>query len=314
MNHQGVDAGKQFNLLAKNASVEDFIRDYFESPILQRTGYNAINTLAYAAIALAVLYLAWRFMKKRKFDFAGSGFLLAASWFVLFGSTARVLTDLSDAGRTAQAANAGGWPGAIYAAIHSWGIFDYGYLTVTPGIYLVTAALFLCALALGKAMKNDRFAFYAGMALWLPCLALLLPFMANFWFAAIALAIACAGSLVAFAAIQNWGEMKLGLHQKLAIFGQALDGAATFTVIDLFSKTTGQGYFEQHVLSAGIGQATPLGFGAFFLVKLALSSLIVYLLSKEKMDGRDRALVLIVVAIMGFAPGIRDLLRMLCGT
>ncbi len=294
--------------------MEDLIRDYFVAPIFERTGYNAFNTLAYAAIALAALYMAWRFMKGKKIDFAGSGFLLAAASFVLLGSTARVLTDLADAGRIAQAANAGGWLGALYAAVHSWGIFDYGYLTVTPGIYVVTAALFLCALATGRAMKSGRFAFYAGLALWLPCFALLLPFMANFWFAAIALAIACAGSLAAFAAIEKLGKMKLGLHQKLAIAGQALDGAATYTVIDLFSTASGKGYFEQHVLSAGIGQATPLGFGAFFLVKLALSSLIVYLLSKEKMDGGDRALVLIVVAIMGFAPGIRDLLRMLCGT
>ena len=49
-------------------------------------------------------------------------------------------------------------------------------------------------------------------------------------------------------------------------------------------------------------------------MKVALATAIVYFLGKEKMDARDKALVLIVVAIMGFAPGMRDLLRMLAGT
>ena len=68
------------------------------------------------------------------------------------------------------------------------------------------------------------------------------------------------------------------------------------------------------VRSSGIGTATPLGFFLFFLVKIALASAIVYFIRKEKMDKSDLALVLLVVAIMGFAPGIRDALRMLCGT
>lgn len=298
----------------RNASVEGFIQDYFVAPIFERSGYNAINTLAYAAIALVALYFLWRAMKRAKFDFAGRDFLLSVSSFVLLGSTMRILTDLSDAGKIAQAANAGGWTGAIYAALHSWGIFDYGLLTVTPGIYLVTAALLLAALALGRAMKNSRFAFFAGIALWLPCALLLLPFAEHWGFFLLAATIAAAGALAAFAVLEKAEKRKLGLHERLAIAGQSLDGAATFTVIDLFSASAGKGYFEQHVLSAGIGQATPIGFALFFLVKLALSTLIVHLLSREKVAEGERALLLIVVGIMGFAPGIRDILRMLCGT
>lgn len=290
------------------------LEDYFINPIFDRTGYNAINTLAYAAIALACLYAVWRLLQKAKFDFSSRDFLQALGAFVLFGSTCRVVTDLSDAGGIAAAAAKGGFLGGIYSTVRSSGIFSYGYLTVTPGIYVVTAALFLAALGLGAVMKNMRFPSFAGIALWLPCLALLVPFMGNWLYFVLAAAVASVGSFVSFALLQKFGGMKLGLHEKLAIAGQALDGAATFVVIDIFSKQTGRDYFEQHVLSSGIGTATPLGFGLFFLVKAALASLIVYFLSREDMNSRDKAFVLLIVAVMGFAPGIRDSLRMLAGT
>jgi len=291
-----------------------FFEEYFISPIVERTGYNAVNTLAYAAIAICALYLIWRFMKGRKFDFAGRGFLFAVAAFVLFGSTCRVLTDLSDSGALAGMALSGGALSPIYMAMVKSGVFDYGFATVTPGIYLVTAALFLLALAIGNAMGREMFAAYAGFLLWLPAMLLLLPFARHLDFFALAIAIACAGTLAATLALQRLAGGKPNAYETLAIGGQALDGAATFVVIDVFSKQAGTGYFEQHVLSAGIGEATPLGFFLFFLVKISLAGAIVYFLRKERMAKGDLALVLLVVATMGFAPGIRDLLRMLCGT
>ncbi len=288
--------------------------DYFIGPIFERTGYNAINTLTYAAIALFSLYIIWRLLKKRDFDFSSNDFLYGTAAFVLFGSTSRVITDLWDAGAIASAAQGGGFLGAIYSALYSTKIFEYGYLTVTPGIYILTAAFFLSSIAIGMAMKNNRFPMYAGIALWLPCFLLILPFIQHLYFGFLVLLLAGGGSYVSYWLLSKYCGEKLKLHEKLAIAGQALDGAATYVVIDIFSKETGKGYFEQHVLSAGIGTATPLGFGLFLLLKVALASLIVYFLRKENMDWKDRALVLVVVGIMGFAPGIRDLLRMLAGT
>ncbi|VVC01246.1 Uncharacterised protein [uncultured archaeon] len=290
------------------------MEEYFVRPIFDRTGYNAVNTLVYAAIALFSLYAIWRFLKKRDFDFSGSEFLYGAAAFVLFGSTCRVLTDLWDAGFIASAAQGGGAAGAIYSALASSGIFAYGYLTVTPGIYIVTAVFFLVSIAIGMALKNGWFPAVSGTALFLPCLLLVLPFVQNLYFGLLVLALAGAGSAASYFLLSKITKSGLKLHEKLAIAGQALDGAATYVVIDIFSKETGRNYFEQHVLSAGIGSLTPLGFGLFFLLKLSLATLIAYFLRKEEMDWKDKALVLVVVGIMGFAPGIRDLLRMLCGT
>lgn len=291
-------------------AVGNLIEDYFISPIFERTGYNAVNTLTYAAIALISLYIIWRLLKKKDFDFSGKDFLHGTAAFVLFGATSRVVTDLWDAGFIAEAAKTN----AIYSALYSTKIFEYGYLTVTPGIYILTAIFFLSSIAMSMIMKNGRFPLYAGLALWLPCALLILPFISHLYFGLLVLLLAGIGSYFSFWLLSKYGGEKPKLHEKLAIAGQALDGAATYIVIDVFSKEAGKGYFEQHVLSAGIGTATPLGFGLFFLLKIALASLIVHFLRKEKMDWNDKALVLIVVAIMGFAPGLRDLLRMLAGT
>jgi uncharacterized membrane protein len=301
-------------MFALQRSLVGFLEDYFVSPIVEKTGYNAVNTLTYAAIAIAALYLIWRFMKARGFDFAGRGFLLSVAAFVLLGSTCRVLTDLSDSGAVAGMAASGGALSPTYAALAQSGIFEYGFLTVTPGIYIVTASLFLLALAIGSAMRHEMFAAYAGLAMWLPVFLLVLPFMSHWQYFLLALAVGAAGALAAFYLLGMVGKMKLGVHEKLAIAGQALDGAATFVVIDVFARETGRDYFEQHVLSSGIGNATPLGFFLFFLVKIALAGLVVYFLRKERLERRDAALVLLAVAVMGFAPGIRDVLRMLCGT
>ncbi len=292
----------------------NIVEEYFIRPIFDRTGYNAVNTLVYAAIAILCLYAIWRLLRGKKFDFAGQEFLFGAAAFVLFGSTSRVLTDLWDSGAIAEAAHGSGAGGAVYSALYSSGIFAYGYLTVTPGIYIITAIFFLTSIAIGMAMKNKWFPAAAGFLLWLPCFLLALPFVRNVYFGLLAIALAGAGAFACYWLLPMFGKTKLNLHEKLAIAGQALDGAATYIVIDVFSKETGKGYFEQHVLSSGIGTATPLGFGLFFLLKIALASLIVHFLGKEKMDWNDKALVLIVVGIMGFAPGIRDLLRMLAGT
>ena len=106
------------------------------------------------------------------------------------------------------------------------------------------------------------------------------------------------------------------------VAGQALDGAATFFVIDFFSKVSGIGYFEQHVLSSAIGSF----FGSFFpfyLLKALIAFAAAYVLSKEKDEieagfmglrfEMDRNYIALVIIIMGFAPGIRDILRMVVG-
>ncbi len=295
------------------------IQNNFINPLWDKTGYNLVNTLTYAAIALCALYFIWRIFEKKKIAIDKS-FWMCALAFVLFGSSLRVLTDAVDAGTVAKTLNVaqmGAGVGGIFSGVAALAypfilqshLLDYGIFTVTPGIYVVTAILFLSAWALGRAMGKPLWAAYAGAAGALVNLILLLP-MANYWlYAAMPILL-----MLAVGALLYFGLKWRNPMDYLPVMGQALDGAATWMAIDFFGPAMGTSYFEQHVISRGIGTLTPLGFGLFFLLKVGFSIVAVWAIRAEKMDERARNLALLVIAIIGFAPGLRDLLRMLCGT
>ncbi|MCI0503453.1 DUF63 family protein [Candidatus Micrarchaeota archaeon] len=273
--------------------MDNFIYDYFVRPIWDRTGYNLVNTAAYALIALAAVYALSIILRNRvKID---GEFIRGTLCFVLFGSTMRVVTDAID-NRVFQPVS----PAHQFVLdSHLW---DYGYLTVSPGIYILTAALMLASLAVLYRLKRVGWLQYAGLALWLPHFLLLVPFMS---YAAYALPVLALGAVPAYAAWVHFKDHALAL----VVAGQALDGAATFFVIDIFSKVSGVAYFEQHVVGGFIGAFFGTFF-AFYILKVGIAFAAAHVLRTEKMDGGDRNFVALVLMIMGFAPGIRDILRM----
>lgn len=274
----------------------NIIYDYFIRPIEDHSGYNLVNTVAYAAIAIGAVYGISKALKGRiRID---ERFIAAVLAFVLFGSTMRVVTDTIDT-RVFTAAT------PLHQLVLDSHLWDYGYLTVTPGVYIVTAALLLASLTTLYHMKRTELLGAVGLALWAPHLLLLLPFMK---YAIYAIPVLMLAALPAYLAWLYFRDRALaGI-----VAGQALDGAATFFIIDYFSGISGIQYFEQHVISAAIGQAGG-GFFAFYLIKVAIAFGAAYLLQKEKIDAEDRNYIALVLMIMGFAPGIRDMLRMMVG-
>jgi uncharacterized membrane protein len=276
--------------------MDNFIYDYFIQPLWNHEGYNVVNTLTYAAIALVAAYLLYRILKGRiRFD---EGFIRSVLCFVLLGSTMRVITDAIDSG--------------VFKPVtpfHQWvlqsRIWDYSYLTVTPGIYVVIAAILLVSMAVLYKMKRMEWLGYVALALWLPQFLLLLPFMNYIVYS---LPILILAAVPAYLAVKYFKDPILAA----IVAGQALDGAATFFIIDVFSAITGKAYFEQHVLSSAIGAIAGTYF-AFYLVKIAVAFAAAYILQKEDMDADDRNYVALLLMVMGFAPGLRDMLRMTMG-
>ena len=100
------------------------------------------------------------------------------------------------------------------------------------------------------------------------------------------------------------------------MFGQLCDGLATMVGIDYF------GYSEKHPLSDAViqfgGGLDILGEGAwlFFLVKASLVTLIVWMFSQMRVESRQqhlRVLIVLAVMIVGMAPGLRDIGRLILG-
>jgi len=280
----------------KFGALENFIYNYFIAPIWERSGYNIVNTIVYAVIAIASVYVLHRIIKKRvKID---RGFVQGVLAFVLLGSTMRVVTDAIDTGVFTPVT-------PLHQFILDSHIMDYGYLTVSPGIYIVTAALLLVSMVVLRRMKRMELLGYVGLLLWIPFFLLLIPFMQ---YAVFAIPILVLAAVPAYFAVRYFKD-----HVFSAIVtGQALDGAATFFVIDYFSQISGIKYFEQHVFSSFIGELFDTYF-TFYLVKAAIALAAAHVLVKEKMDLEDKYYIALVLMIMGFAPGIRDILRMVIG-
>ncbi|MFA5411752.1 MAG: DUF63 family protein [Candidatus Micrarchaeia archaeon] len=278
--------------------MSDFITDFFINPIAERTGYNLINTLFYAALAIAAVYLIWLAFKKFKIRIDNDFFYGVLS-FVLFGSAARVVTDAVDAGTLTAAT-------PLHSLVLNSGLYQYGFLTVSPGIYVVVASLLLISVAILSHFRRMDLLKYIGLALFAFHFLLLLPFL-QYWMHAIPVLLMAA---IPFAIAYYYFR---DTPSSLVAGAQALDGAATFYIIDIFSPLTGIQYFEQHVISRAVGEFMDT-YLLFYLIKIAIAFAAAYFVGKEKMPMDEKRFILLIFIIIGLAPGLRDLLRMMAGT
>lgn len=278
--------------------MSDFMTDFFINPIAERTGYNMVNTLFYAALAIMAVYLLWIIFKKSKIRIDGDFFYGALS-FVLFGSAARVVTDAVDAGTLTDAT-------PLHKLVLDSGFYQYGFITVTPGIYLVVAAALLACVAILSHFKKMQYLKYIGLSLFAFHLMLLLPFL-HYWVHAIPVLLMAAIPLaIAYFHFRN-------IPSSLVVGAQALDGAATFYIIDIFSPLTGIQYFEQHVVSRAVGEFLDT-YLLFYLIKIGIAFAAAYFVGKERLSDEEKRYILLIFIIIGLAPGLRDVLRMMAGT
>jgi len=295
--------------------MDDFIYKYFIKPVLNYEGYNIVNTLTYAVIALLAVYIIYNLFKKYKIEI-NERFAYGIMSFVLLGSTIRVVTDSIDNGIFKAIT-------PIHELILNSHIYDYGLVTASPGIYIVIAALFFGSIIILNNLKKLDYLPYVGLVLWIPHFVLLLPFMKYLIYSI---------PIILLGVIPGYIVYKLFKNKIYAMmtFAHGLDGGATFFIIDYFGKIAGIGYGEQHVFSSFIGEVFGTYF-TFYLLKVAIAGLVAYVLVKEKigftddseksrqvdkdltMDNKEKLYVALLIIIMGLAPGLRDVIRMVVG-
>ena len=293
-------------------NISEFINAYYIKPILEHEGYNTVNTLTYAIIAIGALYLIYSAFKKYSIK-VDRQFVFNTLPFVLLGSTVRVVTDSLDTGVMKPAT-------LLHEFVINSRIYDYGFASSSPGIYIVTAALFLLALFLGRKIKKPEITGWIGIALSIPHLFILLFFVQYPLFVIPILLLAAIPSYIIFRHFKKRNS-KSGAANPVPqpdilagiVGAHALDGAATFIVIDYFSGVSGRAYFEQHVLPSFIGE-TFNSFFPFYLIKVGIAAAAAYFISSDK-DSKDeeKMFICLVLIIIGLAPGIRDALRMMVG-
>lgn len=289
----------------------DLIYDYFIRAIDEHSGYNAINTVAYALIALGAAYVLFHILKKSKVKI-DEKFILYIIPFILFGSAMRVVTDASGdpivdvPNKLALNSN---YLFGFYGKIASTRIYDYSYLTTTPGIYIIVGLLTLAITLLAQRIRKIQLVPKIGFILLIIHIIILIPLMKNFSYAFLIIIFAIIGSLFNIL-VSKFLKIKSGWMQNLLVFSHSLDGAATFISIELFSEVK---YFEQHLLSNMISSLSGSMF-FYYMVKVIFATAAVILLEKsEDMSKEERNYVYLLLIIFGLAPGVRDLLRLLCG-
>ncbi len=275
---------------------DEFFYEYFVKPQLGLgyATYNPVNTLVYALAALAAAYVIFKALARLRIR-VDEQFALAVLPFVVFGALTRVLVDAGMLPRK-----------VVLAGIELNPVF---YPFVTPGIYMLTFLVLAGAYLFSRARpKDDAKKLVQRIGIALAALSLL-PLLLQPAFFKNVLAIAeilllAALPYVGYEVLGRKGLVKRTFFNSLAVAGQALDGAATFVGVSFL------GYGEQHIVGNLIfALGSPL---LFYFVKAAFGLAVAYVASREE-ESEEKNFVLLLIAILGLGPGLRDTVRILGG-
>jgi uncharacterized membrane protein len=274
--------------------IREFIYKYYIDPIESGGAYTLVDTLTYALILIVAVFLIYRWMQRAGLAFDRQLLFATLPWVVL-GGLARVLEDT----------------GMVPA--------PWRYLLITPLIFFVlffyaVAVLYLCHRLLGE--RGIRV--YAGVGLVSTVVALGLLLWHGATVTTIDLAVpAVILSLAAVTTVALWALLRYGFRweyvtdriYQVLIAGHMLDASATSYGIDLHPI----GYVEQHVVGGALIAATGTGFSMFLLKLLVLipGIYILELYRRESGAGSFWHLIVLAMIVVGLAPGVRDMVRMM---
>ena len=283
--------------------ISQFIYKYYIDPIRYGQPYNVVDTLTYAIILVLGVYIFYRWlMSSRNLNriklTVDTAFIIATLPYVVLGGVLRVVQDT----------------GMIKG--------DIQFLLVTPLIYFVLFSFTLGMLFLSRFLQAQGFfknflSFYAFagiMAVFTVVLVLAAYGITTtrvdlfVLFIIPCMAVTTAAVLWAFMRyVLSWKYVNHPLYITL-IFSHMLDASATSYGIDLHPALQ---YVEQHVVGSNLIEWTGTAF-VMFPLKLMVLFPAIYVLEmyRSEADPDFWHLVVLAMIIVGLAPGIRDMTRM----
>lgn len=276
--------------------IREFLYKYYIDPIMYGQPYTIVDTLTYALILILSVYLVYRGLRRFGIEI-DRDFVLATIPFVILGGLLRVVEDT----------------GMIAS--------DLRILLITPIIFFVVffitvGALFLSRLLEVKGVVREysrtygligvtlSAAFFVLLILWGAAntrvdlvVLLAIPAMA---------AVSSAALFVFLRYVLGWEYVSDPLYL-LLIVGHLFDASATSFGIDLHSLH----YVEQHVVGSALIEWSGTAFSMFPL-KLAVIVPAIYVLELYRKEGNVAFwhLVILAMIVVGMAPGVRDMMRM----
>jgi len=276
--------------------IREFLYKYYIDPIRYGHAYTLVDTLTYALILIAAVYIVYRGLQRYRIA-VDTELVLATLPFIVLGGLLRVVEDT----------------GMIAS--------DLRFLLITPLIFFTVFLIAVIALFAGKIAENaGLIARYSRVYGGVGIAACLIATAALTWFGLTETRIAldALGIILALASVSSlalWALLVYGakwdyasnILYKLLIFGHLLDASATSYGIDIHPIH----YVEQHVVGSTLIEATGTAF-SMFLLKIAVLIPAVYILEMYKKEGSPGLwhLILLAMIAVGMAPGIRDMVRM----
>lgn len=262
--------------MVKSMEVE-FFQKYFIDPIYEGTGYNPVNTVVYGLLLGIGIILCYKLLEKLnvKID---EKFFIALLPFITLGAFLRALEDAR--------------------------LLPKSALFITPGIFFTTFALAAAALVISLLLQS-KIEYHKTMPA-LGCVLLIYPALLSLkniytfkplLYVAAVFAISCALVLIAlrFYTSDGWIHAAFAAH--------LLDASATVVGVEFF------GYWEEHVFERML--IDKLG-TAFVLFPLKIAVLLLVIFVVQKILDRDAAKFwYFALFVLGFAPGLRDLLKIM---
>ncbi len=241
--------------------------------------YTIYTTLLLGVVLVLLVYFTYLFFKRYKIKIDKYLLIGLSSW-VFLSAIVRVFEDV--------------------------GIYPKTFFTVSPGILILFAALFVPITYLGIWIeKNKKFELWKTLTLTAAIGILIhLPFikLSNVIGALIIITIAGIIAVIIYA-INKY--VKIDIFSLSAVWTHMFDASATFTALTFY------GYGEQHVLPTFL--INLFGPSAMFILKLLVILPTVYVINKYSEDENLRKFLLLAVFAIGLAPALRDTLRLLMG-
>ncbi|WOF15855.1 DUF63 family protein [Methanoplanus sp. FWC-SCC4] len=277
--------------------IREFIYKYYVDPIVNGGAYTIVDTLTYALILILAVYLVYRWLQRTGISI-DHDFVLSLIPYIVLGGLLRVVEDT--------------------------GIIPYPWYVflITPLIYFVIFFYTIFVLIVSRTLEKKGIVehYYRGFAAGgiIACAVSLIPLLwvgitqtqISGYVLAFILSVAFVTSFAVWGTIKyifKWDYVSDILY-KLLIFGHLLDASATSFGIDLHEMT----YVEQHVVGSALIDATGTAFSMFAL-KLVVIVPAIYILEMYRKEGSSALwhLILFAMIMVGMAPGIRDMVRMI---
>ncbi|MBS3056906.1 MAG: DUF63 family protein [Candidatus Aenigmarchaeota archaeon] len=250
-----------------------FLEDYFINPLIYGTGYNPVNTIVYALIAVGVIFLLYKAIRRIKIKI-DEKFCIGIAPYIIIGGLWRSLQDAR--------------------------VLDSIFFK-TPFIYFIIIAITFVSLIVSRLLFKEKY-YKSWLLIGTGILVFSLAFVKIVNPVGMALIIGISAAwMIGFFMLRKYNKKFNQLLTNLnftALGVHIFDATSTFIAIAFFP------YIEQHVVSGFV--IGVLGPWSMYLLKIPIVLLALYIIDKDVKNEEWNTFLKLAVIVLGAGPGLRN--------